>query len=1707
MGDPWTLAFETFEQKREEARRQSEALDTTPSGLAQRNYKWSAQAAQKHVANERARKAYEPKYKAIQEAITRDGKPEPGYTPTAGTITNPLPWADYPSDDAPSDDPRRELYYYRPPGTAEETPASRSKVHHDLRNKYKDRINQHHDGSDLGFDLYGGWFPGLSRGDVTSITEGSDEITPQGERKTFASDPNIAEEFLHKSWRVPLRLGQTLAHTGEKIAANVYLKDPDGPWTPDNELPTMPLEAWAERFAKWAQIDDIGNTWTGDSKAEDFKSATDNPLTEGAINFPRSLVGLALAPFQLIHHAGTALGDFERTPEDLADDTLGATGHMARYHVEAVKDPLKLWQDDPAGLMAVGLWARHALQSKLRTWQAENAGLAPDFPLGDTHGGAYRTAIADRNRIHGEIVRGETATVAENASLGRVDARSGQGQSSGAQRLKDRDGQMREHLADVRKHLDDGEIGSAQHAIARAEALAQQMDSAQPSAPQHTPAPNPRQLDAAAIDAIATQLEARGTAAAKTSTAGSTHSATWRELVDIRDQLNALDTELRVRPHDQATGDFAAATRRGDRTLSHPERTSQAALVTRAEQLAARLEAMDPEGIGQNGKMAVDVLRLEAQEARIRALVATDGRFDIASIAASMGTAPWMVPFDALAIYARRHLIDNPNAAGQRWMWLEQAKRIPAMFRNITRETRGTARRFDMVLHDLVNKLAKENPDALPTVREFMHMEHSPIFDKVHGRNLVEFDPGSASWGLSREGRAKWGQNGIDALKRAVENGTIERIHGRQDALLAAQVVEKTLLVNDLGRPLAQRALILARQSAKNGMVLDPTTALRLFWPEVYGAPVPKPGLLTRARDALTHRNRPDRTGGTERLPMQVEGTRMMENTRRSGNTHIETAERRHGMSRDIKAEADAMADWSYQVQQTAAKNRLAREGAGEYVLTAREHADLMARHPERRGHYEQLPDEPMNPAIDRRARELGIPKEQVPKKHGDLSGKWVDADIVHELLNLEKVRAQAHTWPSRAVRLWKGMQTVAAPVTTFRNLLSNVLVFAPAMGMSIWDPRNARFFYEAIRDVMRHPDRKSRKHKRIIKDGYLDGTWYGSEVNNRMASSMRGALGSAAGPLNGFLDLFNELISGKTRHGQAISKAQALSPTRIPRAAKRAVGEIWDTIGDFYGALDDVFRTAFAYKLESHGHKALKGTAFDDLYKQHKQSQTPLTRQQKVDLVRNGFIDYEAVPGWVQVLRQPYNPVHWARAGKSATPIFYAAGQPFMAFTARAIPLIQRWLRQAPGRANLLLSLHESLNASFAGEAMFGPDATQQQEQDALEYARTRERDRPFWERTRAVAGLAFHPALWGVGDTGLGDMRTHDGVKDPEYWFAYLGALMPFDIALHPDDEGYSLDQKLLHYLGQFAGNPITTPILETLFNEKLYFGGDVYDQKSTIPGHAAAKSIEHVIQSWLSPLTPSLTDTAETVGDAISGLGDIFGLDIPKASDTTRPREGERYEGDRELPPEIVEPGWLRRIGLPDEPATRIDGGRFYRKLHAWFNQEPDYRGTRVTGRQLTAEFFGIKGRPDSDVMATLRHARNFTRELPSLERDVDNTIGITRSMARGINTDAKQDPELTAIRDAEKMKRAVPRVRRLLANINPFAERLKGAKRDTRIPFAFEMREYARVFIDAHPTDRPAALAALTKMIDESLQEARRLAEYHHNLGAPTPRSAP
>lgn len=332
------------------------------------------------------------------------------------------------------------------------------------------------------------------------------------------------------------------------------------------------------------------------------------------------------------------------------------------------------------------------------------------------------------------------------------------------------------------------------------------------------------------------------------------------------------------------------------------------------------------------------------------------------------------------------------------------------------------------------------------------------------------------------------------------------------------------------------------------------------------------------------------------------------------------------------------------------------------------------------------------------------------PKKYGELAGMWVHEDVWYHLINGQAFIQELGEWYPRVTSKWKSAMTAWSPTTTIRNVLSNIMFFAPMAGISILNPKNWKYYQQAFKDAF--SNKKSRHWRETFEDGVFESSFMMAELGMK-GSDFVPMQAVWKTPLDGFKEFFG--LVDRVHHGAG--------PKGWIKKRHHGWGDATKLPGLFYTKVcDDIFRQAYHHK-------------FKDRVGRPKAAAGAMEK----------FIDYKNVPGLVNMLRLPFAPRY--KLGAEGVPLalpgakalHFIAAQPFISWTMRSAPLTIEWLAREPIQASIYMAMHDAM--TYHGFANSGITPEYADELSGMVYGMDK------WQRMRYAPAASLSELVELVG------------------------------------------------------------------------------------------------------------------------------------------------------------------------------------------------------------------------------------------------------------------------------------------------------------------------------------------------------------------------
>ena len=873
-----------------------------------------------------------------------------------------------------------------------------------------------------------------------------------------------------------------------------------------------------------------------------------------------------------------------------------------------------------------------------------------------------------------------------------------------------------------------------------------------------------------------------------------------------------------------------------------------------------------------------------------------------------------------------------------RWYLLNPSERLPIVYASAQNVLRWTNRNSELLAHDLAAKVPKEYQ---PVLRQVFHGEHSSV--AITAADLIQ-DAGRGTVAAERVAGARAYLRGLEKEATAAEQavvsadslfspgGTIRHIPGLvwdPNAILVGErgawvvhpkikgaIPKETLLqikgmqgiANKYGRDLSRfswdlqmrakeftfkNPLKVGADKVQVGLFETQSKLLQFWWPQMYTWHGKTGNWLQRLmapKDIATKMEAAHRIINESRTkPTPTAANRLASSELRKQGLSIESREAYAGLRRDFILEAVG--------------------GSVELEFTIRQHQlyQMMARDPSMSWSGKGKP--PPGVRWSKKPLPMWRMGESSLPIWGELAGRHIHADIYHELLYAQKLsEGITRSGFAQFIRFWKGGHTFLNPATTFRNIYTNVLLFAPMAGMNPLNPFNWKFFARALKEFT--IGTKSKMWMEAYRNGAFDGNFVRSEVlvgrngsaHQAASEFLGGFLGSGAKRLRKFESIneaFFELQSlGELRLSPRFQKLLKTNPENawqvfnmvaekggkatVRGRVWRGLSEqsrklLWENPGVIYGAIDDYFRFSHYLKLRSKGMSATEASR----------------------VVRKAYVDYNDVNGLIQRLRAP--------TGKGWTGAWILAGSPFATFMWKGSKLVMEWLERSPVLAQTYINLYDKINGLQMAREL-GMD-----EEAARKWIRATRKSLPAWAqgthevRTGGIAEGLLEKVLGPkviraplirdeegnvIGGGEIVDARTInlDNI-DPLSWIAIqkagddnFGIFDTFvDQALRGKQPILSIANGWLNNESGFLRKEITPPKFEGetpaqydmrwIKDKLIYTSGEV--MPPLVPG---GYGYEKFLRIGNTDLSGHLYTTAESIFDMVFGIRGGVGLHIP-------------------------------------------------------------------------------------------------------------------------------------------------------------------------------------------------------------------------------------
>ena len=896
-------------------------------------------------------------------------------------------------------------------------------------------------------------------------------------------------------------------------------------------------------------------------------------------------------------------------------------------------------------------------------------------------------------------------------------------------------------------------------------------------------------------------------------------------------------------------------------------------------------------------------------------------------------------------------------AALQRWAFMARNNRLPVEFKHIERELKGVARVQDL-----------ERTEALLQVP----VEYRPLASQILLDEAVTIgdDLGPAATGMNRYIQWNPDTKMFEVNPRVAPRKTLEDwdVPPTQRSSVSPEIqpsLESTLeIANKYVKPIAERVSALTREAEALG-IIGPQSG-RLHLPGLKGKASPNEVLASVGK--LAH----DVSMG--RLMSEVAGTPGLALSRQ------EYLGRKAVLSQ-TKGGAKALDQ--------------------EFVL---------------------VPDVPRG----------------APKPFGELHGKYVQSDVITELRNNKKLaELMSDNALIKLINLWKQGKTAWSPATHGRNVLTSALLMAPAAGLSLLNPLNWPLYSRAMADLMgwhRYDamvranggwmSKEARPlgpslddgYRMAFEDGVMEAGWkaelgqelftaigrptnpvgmtkgliqWGMRVPGQVGESVKRFRGKkppvpssnqiarqVERELASELRLLPENVAKARVEGEvmrreaAIKKASWQAPLKESAKDLGNIGRgVVEMPGALYGAEDNLFRLALYYKRLSEaatreGVKSIRGVSKEARFKAAEEA-------------RAAFVDYENVPGFVQVLRSPYVPEGATGAAPKWRSLygagFWAMSAPFIAYPSRAIPLMVRYLKEKAWQARSYLALHDLMtDISYAGTG------------------RTEESDK----KVLRASGVRGQPAR----SMGLGGFEEPGEVLGVDFGFLNPAGKM----APEEGDGGGGAVRGGLNFIKGAASIGAAPALIQTVID--IADDRDSFSKKQITKGQNTTDNLKSIAEfAWrgvLPPSAPGLSSIGRAVGIETEGKDMRGGSFWETAMGNPSPSGRVRSEGQQAL----AVGGINATATTPSEAVDRLMTNRGYDLVFGADSQAAaakDVEGLLSRWDELSRlERRSIAARWAKDAVPALKALYGQLKELPGAEAK-KAAVKVLRVYSRGTN----------------------------------------------------------------------------------------------------------
>jgi len=653
----------------------------------------------------------------------------------------------------------------------------------------------------------------------------------------------------------------------------------------------------------------------------------------------------------------------------------------------------------------------------------------------------------------------------------------------------------------------------------------------------------------------------------------------------------------------------------------------------------------------------------------------------------------------------------------------------------------------------------------------------------------------------------------------------------------------------------------------------------------------------------------------------------------------------------------------------------------------------------------------------------------------------FMRADDLYEMVAAQRLQEQLKGLFPKVLTNWKIFQTAGSPMTFYRNLWTNAMMFAPMANNSPLNPGNWPYYAKALADSFLPKGRRSKDWQIGYENGAYRNTYTQEELRvlNGAMAPMQGGFRNGADFIKSWLmaPLRIPLETGKAAY-TAVKSPSAKTVKAVPGAVMsetlKPLADTGNLLGKMYSWGDDVFRSAYINKQLDVYRKSKRQKMLSELDRQREmgsidlsyfakqepglagyvnskltdksrttesvysavkeaigKTETTVPKRIQARIAKdaeNKFVNYSDVSGVVQVLRAPVEPMALGGGARAlAGAAYYLAGQPFISFAAKATPQWMGWYANNPWKASLYHNIGSAITQANKIEA--GKDEGQQGQLEAAVKMLPASQGGGYVPLAYAFPGLAKE--LEPVYETALGNQR--DRILVDARWLIPIGGYLP-DIDLMAN--AMQAPMAVLSKMAHASGDPFISALGGVFTNRDPYSGMPIFDTRSsTDPEKTRTDISNYLMKGFAPPLAPSPTD-----------LYDMF-------------------------------------TGGSTAPEKRIEAGRQVETVLRAQKGERDYKGRRLSPTEALLQMGGFKAQKMLPSIAVSRFNRSFANEFDQARRGfLPETLEkefVSFSEDQLAEMDVTRPAEAKQIRDAERRaaKAMFNRAMQQVKLLEPFA----------------------------------------------------------------------